>query len=200
MRLVLPFLFHWLELCLLTLPQGTSFTSVKSSYASRVRGLSVAVIYWLHYSWRSCGKSLNHWPLASGRVYRRKTLHVYPPYPTISWGRSLGTKLGEPLLPCRKTVPISSKPSVRHFSCSSQCFSFFLCSLPFVLWWLTRPSKPEEIPGSSEQALSSILRSSTILKERNAPLASGEKSSNNSQKVYLNMAVYFCWRLSYLPL
>lgn len=82
-------------------------------------------------------------------------------------------------------------------------FSLVLCLLSFLQ--LNRPHKTEEIPGSSEQALSSILCSSSILDGRNVPPASGgekkkKKSNNKLQKVYLNVAVYFYWRLSYLPL
>lgn len=70
--LVLPLLFQWLELCLPRFSGGTPFTALKSSDVGRVCGSNVIVTYWLHYSWKHCGKSLNHWPLAC-RMYQEKT-------------------------------------------------------------------------------------------------------------------------------
>lgn len=131
----MPFLFHLLELCLSRLPWGTRFIAVKSSDTSKVRGPDVIVIYWLHYSCKSCGKLLNHWPLASERVYQGKTLHIYPFVHTpISPAMSMGFRLSKPLLWCGRQFPWAANERLSGASIAANntlIFPFVLCLLSF---------------------------------------------------------------------
>lgn len=108
---------------------------MKSSDTSRVRGPSVIVIYWLHYSCKSCGKSLNHWPLASERVYQGKTSHICSSIHTpISLAMRAGFGLSKSLLWCGRRFPWAANEHLSGTSSAANntlIFPFVLCLLSF---------------------------------------------------------------------
>lgn len=148
-RLVLPFLFHYLELFTQGFHEGHHSLLWSPQMLAEYVASNVSVIYWFHYSWKSCGKSLNHWPL--GQCIGERPCTPSLPYPTVSrvgaWALSWVNLCSnaERQFPQAANQHLSGTSAAAH---NTLIFPFVLCLLSF-----------DDLPGHPNQRRSLGLQS-----------------------------------------